>query len=76
MEDFDKVYYNAGDVVTLRQDIPNKPVMIVIRKEQSIFRSKDDRRDNGLRGMRCRWFTDDGFLQEAIWNTKDLIKLS
>ena len=25
--DENRVYYNAGDVVTVRHDIPNKPVM-------------------------------------------------
>ena len=28
----DKIYFNPGDMVTLRQDIPNKPTMIVVKK--------------------------------------------
>ena len=27
-----KLFFLPGDVVTLRQDIPNKPVMIVVKK--------------------------------------------
>ena len=62
-----------GDLVSLRQDLPNKPVMIVVRKESTIFR--DELKNNSLKGIRCRWFTVTGELQEAVWNTKDLIKL-
>lgn len=72
------VYFNAGDVVTLRQDIPNKPTMLVIKKETNIFKHDPDKftdKKAVLIGIRCRWFTNDGYIQEAIYNTKDLIKL-
>lgn len=69
----EKSYFRPGDVVTLRQDIPNKPKMVVIRKEITLF--KDQYQNTQLRGIRCRWFATDGSLQEATWNTKDLIKL-
>lgn len=62
-----------GDLVSLRQDLPNKPVMIVVRKESTIFR--DESKNNNLKGIRCRWFTTTNELQEAVWNTKDLIKV-
>ena len=62
-----------GDLVTLRQELPNKPVMIVVRKESTIF--KDEYKNNNLKGIRCRWFTTTNELQEAVWNTKDLIKV-
>ena len=65
-----KVYFSPGQLVELRQDIPNKPKMIVYRVERSIIK-KDDK--NLLRGVKCRWFTKDGLLQEAIFSTKDLI---
>lgn len=48
--------------------------MIVIKKETSLFKH-DDKKDNKkpiLIGIRCRWFTQDGYLQEAIFNTKDI----
>lgn len=69
----DKMMFFPGDLVTLRQDLPNKPVMIVVRKESTIFR--DENKTNSLRGIRCRWFTTSNEIQEAVWNTKDLIKL-
>jgi uncharacterized protein YodC (DUF2158 family) len=58
-------------VVTLKQDIENKPNMIVYRVERSIMRNKDGR--DLLKGVKCRWFTDNGFIQEAVFSTKDLI---
>ena len=68
----DKTLFYPGDLVTLRQELPNKPVMIVVRKESTIF--KDEYKNNNLIGIRCRWFTTTNELQEAVWNTKDLIK--
>lgn len=69
----DKTMFFPGDLVSLRHELPNKPVMIVVRKESTIFR--DETRNNNLKGIRCRWFTTNNELQEAVWNTKDLIKL-
>lgn len=69
----DKVLFMPGDLVTLRQELPNKPVMIVVRKESTIFR--DENKNNNLKGIRCRWFTTNNELQEAVWNTKDLNKV-
>jgi len=45
--------------------------MIVVKKEVSIFKNRNGE-DNSLRGIKCRWFTSDGILQEAVYNTKDL----
>lgn len=69
------IYFNPGDVVQLKQDIPNKPIMIVVRKETSIFKHDQKRlmdKKPILIGIKCRWFTKDGTLQEAIFNTKDI----
>ena len=69
----DKTMFFPGDLVTLKQELPNKPAMIVVRKESTIFR--DENKNNNLKGIRCRWFTTNNELQEAVWNTKDLIKM-
>lgn len=72
----EKVFYLPGEVVTLRQDIPYKPKMIVVKKETMTFRSsKDEKRDDYFIGIRCRWFSTEGVLQEAVFNTKDLLKV-
>ena len=73
----DKQFLNPGELVTLKQDIPNKPTMIVVKKETSVFKHQkkiDDKRPI-LIGIKCRWFTKNGELQEAIFSTKDLIKV-
>ena len=48
--------------------------MIVVKKETSLFKHDSKREDNRpiLIGIRCRWFTTTGELQEAVFNTKDL----
>lgn len=66
----DKTYFLPGQIVKLKQNIPNSPIMMVIRKETNVF-SHDNR--SKLKGIRCRWFTNEGRLQEAVWSTKDLI---
>ena len=71
----EKIYFNPGDIVSLKQDIPNKPTMLVVKKEVFVFRNQKETQDNGLKGIRCRWFASDCSLQEAVFNTKDLIKL-
>lgn len=70
----EKIFFMPGDVVTLRQDIPNKPVMLVLKKETSMFKNKQGE-DSILRGIKCRWFTVSGELQEAVFNTKDLVRI-
>lgn len=73
----EKIFFMPGDVVTLKQDIPNKPVMIVIRKESSMIRPgklPNQLSDTkALKGIRCRWFTKDGKMEEGVFNTKDLV---
>lgn len=73
----ENVYLNPGDVVQLKQDIPNKPTMLVVKKETSLFKHdrKEDRKPI-LIGIRCRWFTTSGQMQEAVFNTKDLILIN
>lgn len=71
MESDPKIYFVPGQLVTLRQDIPNKPIMLVYRVERSIIRSDD--KNALLKGVKVRWFTENGFLQEAVFSTKDLI---
>ena len=70
MED-EKIYLKPGDVVVLKQHkLMNSPAMLVLRKEVALFKDS-----NNLKGIRCRWFTNDGLLQEAVFCTKDLIKI-
>ena len=69
--DLDKIYLKPGDVVVLRQhNLMFSPRMLVLRKETKLFKD-----GSNLKGIRCRWFTDSGLLQESVFSTKDLIKI-
>jgi len=74
MENELKQFFLPGDVVTIRQDIPNKPIMIVVKKVTKSIKTESLRGDF-FQGILCRWFTTQGQLQEALYNTKDLQKL-
>lgn len=69
----EKIYFQPGDMVQMKQDIPHKPKMVVIRIERSIIKNNEGK--DYLKGVRCRWFSEDQKLQEAVFSTKDLIKL-
>ncbi len=75
MEESDRIFFQPGELVTIRQDIPNKPIMIVVGKVSSMFKNQGGRTDNSLKGIKCRWFTINQELQECTFNTKDLIKI-
>lgn len=69
----EKIYFQPGDMVQMKQNIPHKPKMVVVRIERSIMKNNEGK--DYLKGVRCRWFSEDQKLQEAVFSTKDLIKL-
>lgn len=74
MNEFDKVFFMPGDLVKVRQEIDNRPIMIVKGKEVSRFTpNKDEAGKDYLTGIRCIWFDTQQRLQEAVFNTKDLL---
>lgn len=73
--ELDKQFFLPGDVVSIRQNIPNKPTMIVVKKVTRTIKV-DNVKNDYFQGILCRWFTKEGTLQEAIFNTKDLTKLT
>jgi len=75
MADEIKQFFLPGDLVTIRQEIPNKPIMLVVKKISKTVITRDHTMNEYFQGILCRWFTVSGELQEAIFNTKDLIKL-
>lgn len=66
----EKVYFKPGDTVQLKQELANKPVMVVICKASSYLREPGL---NYFKGIKCRWFDRNMGLQEAVFNTKDLV---
>jgi uncharacterized protein YodC (DUF2158 family) len=63
----DKVYFVPGDLVTVKHELPNKPIMWVKSKETKMIKDA-----NAFMGMRCQWFDASNVLHEAIFSTKDL----
>jgi hypothetical protein len=55
----DKIYFQPGDLVSLKKDIPNKPIMIVVKKVTTVFKNEQE---SSLKGIKCRWFTKNGEL--------------
>jgi hypothetical protein len=59
----------------MKQDLPNKPKMVVVKKVSSIFKHDPKRiedKKSTLKGIKCMWFTTTGELQEYVFNTKDI----
>jgi uncharacterized protein YodC (DUF2158 family) len=48
--------------------------MLVVKKVTKTIKTANSKNDF-FQGIMCRWFTTDGLLQEAVFNTKDLLKL-
>jgi len=71
-----KTYFHAGDIVKLKQEIPNSPKMVVkgVPKTRRVGEGKSQETKNILLGVRCFWFTDAGLYQEQTFNSKDLIQ--
>jgi hypothetical protein len=66
--------FEKGELVTFKRDLPNKPVMIVREIVKMTFRDEiEDAKMPMLVGIRCLWFTTNMQMQEAMFNTKDLM---
>ena len=78
----EKIYFAPGDMVQLRQELPNKPDMMVVRKETALVKQGADNLNDKdciktiFIGIRCMWFTKNQELKEAVFNTKDLKKIN
>lgn len=74
--DENKVFYNPGDIVTIKHDIPNKPIMWVVEKSTRSLINKDTQEmENVFLGIKCRWFDNNQVMHEELFSTKDLSKL-
>lgn len=72
----EKVYYNPGDLVTIKHNLENKPTMWVVEKtSRSLYNKDTNEKENVFLGIKCRWFDANQVLQEALFSTKDLVKL-
>lgn len=70
----EKVFFSPGEVVTLKQDLPNKPKMVVKSVDKEVMRTDGHR--PMLFGITCMWFKTDGTLLSERFSTKDLMHVS
>jgi hypothetical protein len=68
IEKQDDIFFSPGDTVTLRQELSNKPTMIV----KTIDRMSEMHEKPKLLGITCIWFNSNQELQTARFSTKDL----
>lgn len=74
--EIDRVYLAPGDLVRVKHEIDYVPTMFVVEKCSRNIRNKETGDTESMfLGIKCRWFNANGDLQEAIFNTKDLIKV-
>lgn len=67
------VYFNKGDEVILKQNLDNKPLMVVKRVNKITIKSKANGEARTLKGIDCYWFDDNMSYNEASFSSKDLI---
>lgn len=68
-----KMYFTPGMLVRVRHEIENKPTMWVVDKTSRNIRNKDNGEyETMFLGIKCRWFDNNGDLQEATFSTKDI----
>lgn len=53
MSDETKQYFLPGHVVTLRQDIPNRPTMVVVKKVTKTIRINENIKNDFFQGIEC-----------------------
>jgi hypothetical protein len=67
----DRVYFTPGDVVELKQEISNKPSMVVKSIDKAEMRTGGEK--PLFLGITCFWFTHNMEFQLQRFNTKDLV---
>ena len=71
-----KIYFNPGDICSVRHLVDNKPLMWVVEKStRSLYNKETQEKENVFLGIKCRWFDKNGDLQEGLFSTKDLQKM-
>lgn len=68
----EKIFFSAGELVTLKQELPNKPIMLVQAVDKMPMKEGDR---VSLLGVTCIWFSKDQVLQKSRFSTKDIKKV-
>lgn len=71
--ELEKTYIAPGDILRVRHDIENRPLMWAVEKVSRLVRNDEtNEREPMFVGIKCRWFDKNQCLQEAVLSTKDL----
>lgn len=74
--DIEKTFFIAGDLVRIKhKKLSNVPVMWVVDKVTRTYK-QDGEAISQFKGIKCRWFNDNGDLCEEVFSSKDLEKLN
>lgn len=65
-----KIYFYEGDIVKIKQDIPNSPDMVIESLDKIAINPGDKKTMNGIR---CFWFCKNGTIQKNRFDFKDLV---
>lgn len=75
----EKIYFNPGDVVRIRQNIDNRPNMLVKTVDKHTLPGEaptiEGDKSSMLMGVTCVWFDKSQVLQKYRFSTKDLEKV-
>lgn len=70
----EKVFFRSGELVTVKHNLPTKPIMVVKRVIKERLGNTEEA--NLFLGIRCFWFSENGVYYEQTFNSKDLEKVS
>lgn len=68
----DRVFFNPGDLVTLKKDVDSKPSKMLVSTVDKIRRGSQEVDKDRLLGITCVWFTSGGEVQKFRFDSKDL----
>lgn len=75
-EYLEKTFFLPGELCMVKQDIDNKPKMMVVEKvTKTLVDRATGSRESVFIGIKCRWFDKNQKLQEEIFSSKDLIHI-
>ncbi len=69
------IFFVPGDIVQVRHNLDIQPKMWVVEKITRSLVNKDGQKESLFVGIKCRWFSNNGALQESIFSTKDLMHI-
>jgi len=80
MEHTEKIYFYKGELVKVRHNLLNVPIMMVdkVNLPKDFTRGGEEKGKvkRILQGVQCIWFDKNGTLNEHNFNTKDLVKVN